>query len=78
MLDIDRNGSISRDEFYRAARRTGEVERWLLRLPLTNIVSDAISAALTFSSVPPDDDALRQLAALTSVQVVGDALFACM
>jgi hypothetical protein len=70
MLDIDRNGSISRDEFYRAARRAGEVERWLLRLPLTNIVSDAIYAALTFSSVSPDDDALRRLAALTFEQVV--------
>ena len=69
LLDIDRNGSISRDEFYRAARRAGEVERWLLRLPLASIVSDAISAALTFSSASPEDDPLRQLSALTSEQV---------
>ncbi len=76
LLDIDRNGSISRDEFYRAARRAGEVERWLLRLPLASIVSDAISAALPFSSVSPEDDPLRQLSALTSEQVQCGVLFA--
>jgi hypothetical protein len=76
LLDIDRNGSISRDEFYRAARRAGEVERWLLRLPLASIVSDAISAALMVSSASPEDDPLRQLSALTSEQVPYYALFA--
>ena len=76
LLDIDRNGSISRDEFYRAARRAGEVERWMLRLPLASIVSDAMSAALTFSSASPEDDALRLLSALTSEQVRHILLFA--
>ena len=69
LLDIDRNGSISRNEFYRAALQAGELQRWLSRLPLTSIVSDAISAALTCSSVPFEDDTLRQLAALSSDQV---------
>jgi hypothetical protein len=69
MLDIDRNGSISLDEFIRAARSSGDVERWLLRLPLTNIVSDAISAAVSRASLSTDDNSLRQLASITPEQV---------
>ena len=69
MLDIDRSGTISLDEFIRAARSAGDLERWLQRLPLASIISDAMSAALNFSSQSNEDNALRQVASVTSHQV---------
>ena len=69
MLDIDRNGSISLEEFIRAAHSSSDIERWLLRLPLTNIVSDAISAAVTLTSTSTEDHSMRQFAAITTDQV---------
>jgi len=67
LSDIDEDGGLDRDEFFRAISMPSELEPWASTLPLDKLLAACMEEALAGAAASPDP--LRKVAALSPQEI---------